>query len=91
MWLESAGRNLAIAESKKLPDISQVPNRILVPISNPSTIEQLIDFAILIKEPHSPEPIFPLAVVKDAADTAEQLMATNKMLQQAILHASATD
>lgn len=89
--VEGAGRKLAIAESKKMPDISETPSRILVPISNPSTIEHLIDFAILIKDPNSEEPIYPLSVVKDAEDTPEQLMATNKMLQKAILHASATD
>jgi hypothetical protein len=89
--VEKAGRHLAITESQQTPDLSTTPNRILVPISNPATIEQLIDFAILIKEPHSPEPIFPLAVVKDAEDTDAQLMASNKMLQKAILHASATE
>jgi hypothetical protein len=89
--VEKAGRHLAITESQQTPDLSTTPNRILVPISNPATIEHLIDFAILIKEPHSPEPIFPLAVVKDAEDTDAQLMASNKMLQKAILHASATE
>jgi Kef-type K+ transport system membrane component KefB len=89
--VEKAGRQLAITESQQTPDLSTTPNRILVPISNPATIEHLIDFAILIKEPHSPEPIFPLAVVKDAEDTDAQLMASNKMLQKAILHASATE
>jgi hypothetical protein len=89
--VEKAGRKLAIVESQQMPDISTSPNRILVPISNPATIEHLIDFAILIKEPHSPEPIFPLAVVKDAEDTDAQLIASQKMLQKAILHASATE
>lgn len=89
--VEHAGRKLAIAESSQSPNVTSTLNRILVPISNPGTIEQLIDFAILIKEPHSHEPIYPLAVVRDAEDTPEQLLATNKMLQKAIHHASATD
>jgi Kef-type K+ transport system membrane component KefB len=89
--VENQGRKLAITDSQQMPTIGAVPNRILVPISNPATIEHLIDFAILIKEPHSHEPIFPLAVVKDADDTDAQLMASNKMLQKAILHASATE
>jgi Kef-type K+ transport system membrane component KefB len=89
--VEKAGRQLAITESQQLPDVGTTPNRILVPISNPATIEQLIDFAILVKEPHSHEPIFPLAVVKDAEDTDAQVIASQKMLQKAILHASATE
>ncbi len=89
--VESAGRELAIIESKKSPDLSLVPSRILVPISNPATIERLIDFSLLVKDPNSEEPIFPLAVVKDEENTEAQLLSTNKMLEKAILHASATD
>ncbi len=89
--VEKAGRQLAIAEREQTHDLSTSLNRILVPISNPATIEQLIDFAILIKEPHSEEPIYSLTVVKDAADTDTQLLANKKMLQKAILHASATN
>jgi hypothetical protein len=88
---ENAGRKLAIAESSKKVDLSQGPSRILVPISNPATIEHLIDFAILLKEPASPVPIYPLAVVKDAEDTETQLVKQNKMLEQAIHHAAAVD
>jgi Kef-type K+ transport system membrane component KefB len=89
--VESSGRKLAIAYSQLTPETISVSNRILVPISNPVTIENLIDFAILIKDPKSTHPIYPLAVVKDAEDTSAQLVATNKMLEKAILHASATD
>jgi hypothetical protein len=81
---ERAGRKLAIAESTKKVDISAGPNRILVPISNPATIEHLVDFAILLKEPHSGTPLYPLAVVKDAEDTPTQLVQQNKMLEHAI-------
>jgi Kef-type K+ transport system membrane component KefB len=89
--VQGTGRKLAIEESTRTPDLSEIPSRILVPISNPATLEQLIDFAILIKNPASHEPIFPLAVVRDAEDTTEQLLANNRMLQQAIQHASATE
>jgi nucleotide-binding universal stress UspA family protein len=88
---ERAGRKLAIAESTKKVDISAGPNRILVPISNPATIEHLVDFAILLKETHSGTPLYPLAVVKDAEDTPTQLVKQNKMLEQAIHHAAAVD
>jgi hypothetical protein len=89
--VENQGRKLAITESQQAPDLSASPNRILVPISNPATIEQLIDFAILIKDNHSDEPIYPLSVVKEADNTQEQLVASKKMLGKAILHASATE
>jgi Kef-type K+ transport system membrane component KefB len=88
---ESAGRKLAIIESNKRPDVNDVPERILVPIANPATIEHLMDLAIMIKEPHSAEPIFPLSVVKDDEQAKEMLIRSTKMLEKAITHASATD
>ncbi|CAM3398115.1 cation:proton antiporter [Pontibacter korlensis] len=88
---EKVGRTLAILESRRKPDISQKPDRILVPIGNPKTIESLIDIAIMLKNPAHREPIYPLAVVIDNEHAEEEIFKKNKMLQEAITHASATD
>ncbi len=88
---EKAGRQLAIEESDKTPDLSNMPSRILVPISNPSTIEQLVDFAIFLKEHHSKVPIFALAVAKDTENPEAELIAKHKMLERAIHHAAAVE
>jgi Kef-type K+ transport system membrane component KefB len=88
---EQAGRKLAITESSKKVDLGEGPSRILVPISNPATLEHLVDFALLLKEPASPHPIYPLAVVKDGPDTETQLVNQNRMLEKAIHHAAAAD
>ena len=88
---ENAGRKLAIEEGEQLPEVSEVPERILVPIANPNTIEKLIDFAIMVKEPKSQEPIYPLAVVKDDKEAKEKVILSTRMLEKAVVHASATD
>jgi Kef-type K+ transport system membrane component KefB len=88
---EKAGKALAIIESRKKPDLSEKPDRILVPISNPKTIENLIDLSIILKNPDYHEPIYPLAVVIDNEHAEEEIYKKNKMLQEAIIHASATD
>ncbi|OKL40818.1 cation:proton antiporter [Pontibacter flavimaris] len=88
---EKVGKKLAIFESRRKPDISQKPDRILVPIGNPKTIEQLIDLSIMLKNPAHKAPIFPLAVVIDNEHAEEEIFKKNKMLQEAITHASATD
>ncbi|WP_276498394.1 cation:proton antiporter [Pontibacter litorisediminis] len=88
---EKVGRALAIQESRRKPDISQKPDRILVPIGNPKTIERLIDLAVMLKNPDHKEPIYPLAVVIDNEHAEEDIYKKNKMLQEAITHASATD
>ncbi|TPE45555.1 cation:proton antiporter [Pontibacter mangrovi] len=88
---EKAGRALAIMESRRKPDISRKPDRILVPIGNPKTIERLIDLAIMLKNPEQHEPIYPLAVVIDNEHAEEEIYKKNEMLQEAITHASSTD
>ncbi|MCX2740565.1 cation:proton antiporter [Pontibacter anaerobius] len=88
---EKVGRALAILESRRKPDISQKPDRILVPIGNPKTIESLIDLSIMLKNPSQKEPIYPLAVVIDNEHAEEEIYKKNKMLQETITHASATD
>lgn len=88
---EKAGRKLAIAEKRRKPELSEKPDRILVPIANPDTIESLIDLSIMLKNPDYHEPIYPLAVVIDNNNAEEEIYKKNAMLQEAIKHASATD
>jgi Kef-type K+ transport system membrane component KefB len=90
-YSEKAGREIAIRESTRLPDLSETPDRLLVPISNPATIESLIDLAILMKNNNSREPIFALSVVKDDIDAREKLVQTERMLEKAIKHAASAD
>lgn len=88
---EKAGRRLAIIESRKKPNLSDKPDRILVPIANPKNIERLIDLSVMLKNPDYHEPIYPLAVVIDNEHAEEEIYRKNQMLQEAIKHASATD
>ncbi|MBN2683492.1 MAG: cation:proton antiporter [Bacteroidales bacterium] len=75
---EKYGKKLVLDEEEKIPEISSLPsNRILVPIANPKSVENLIDFAILIHDKKSHEPIYPLAIVKDD-QAAEQHIISNK-------------
>lgn len=88
---ENAGRKLAIIESNVKPDISDIQEKILVPISNPVTIEYLMDLAIMLKGTDPSQPIYPLTVVKDDEEATEKVLVGNKMLEKATIHASATE
>ncbi|HYG39686.1 MAG TPA: cation:proton antiporter [Cytophagales bacterium] len=88
---ENYGRKLAVIESDKKPELKEAPERILVPIANPANIENLIDLAIMIKDPQSRLPIYPLAVVKDDDEAKEKILMSNKWMENAIKHASASD
>lgn len=89
--VENAGRQLAIQEAEQAPEIEEAGERILVPIANPATIEQLLDLAVMVKDPKSTEPIYPLVVVKDDAAAQEHIRANQKMLEKAMKHAAATE
>jgi Kef-type K+ transport system membrane component KefB len=88
---ERYGRRLAVAEAEKTPLKSGEPERILVPVSNPATIEGLIDLALLIREMKTTQPVFMLSVVPDDAFAQDQILKNNKMFESAISHAAAAD
>ena len=88
---EKAAVKQAIVDNEQAPDLSDIPERILVPIANVDTLEQLMDFAVLMKSPKSVEPIYPLLVVKDDTESRGKLIEGNKLLEKAKRHAAATD
>lgn len=89
---EHAGKKLVIQDEKAEPEHDAVnAQRILVPIANPVTMERLIDFAIMIKEPKNFHPIVGLAVVEDGDQAQPKLLQAKKMLEKATTHAAAAD
>ncbi len=88
---ERAARNLAKAESASAEQLPAVSEKILVSIYNPSTIERLMDLAILLQMKKSKESIYTLSVVRDDDEAKTRVISSNKMLQKAIQHASSTD
>lgn len=89
---EEAGKQIVIQlDTEETTEMSDYPQRILVPISNPVTMERLIDFAITIKEPKNYFPIVGLTVVPDDDKAQSKLIQARKMLEKAITHAAAAD
>ncbi len=88
---EKYGRKLAIVETVKVPVKIGSPEQILVSVSNPATIEGLIDFALLIREKSASQPMYMLSVVPDDDFAEDQIVKNNKMFQSAISHAAAAD
>ena len=89
---EEAGKQVVIQfDTDESTNIIDNPQRILVPISNPVTMERLIDFAITIKEPKNYFPIVGLTVVADDDKAQSKLIQARKMLEKAITHAASAD
>jgi Kef-type K+ transport system membrane component KefB/nucleotide-binding universal stress UspA family protein len=90
--VERYGRAVALQEEQRPHDPAEAPQRILVPMANPATAEDLMELALVIREPGSPEPVYPLTVVPDDEDRSSLFVATaEKMLSHAVAHAAGAD
>ncbi|MBL7813693.1 MAG: cation:proton antiporter [Saprospiraceae bacterium] len=88
---ENAGKKLAVKELEKAAADTEGVERILVPVANPANFQALIDLAILIKNPKSQEPIYPLSVVNDDAESRKRILLNDKLFENAIAHARAAE
>ncbi|MEO0043339.1 MAG: hypothetical protein RL329_2787 [Bacteroidota bacterium] len=88
---ERAAKKLAVHELQNIAKDNERLERILVPLANPANFEQLLDLAILIKNPRSHEPIYPLSVVNDDSEAKKNILINNKLFEKAIAHAAATE
>ncbi len=82
--VEKAAREMVTHEEAEstdlLPDIHE---RILVPVSNPDTVESLVEFASMIKSPNLPEPVYVLNVIDKAGD-AKIVLESKKLMDKAV-------
>lgn len=78
---ERAARKIAIQEKEVVRKTSDKNERILIPVSNPENIQRLIDLALLIKDPRSHEPIYPLSIVEDDAEADEKINIVRKVIE----------
>jgi Kef-type K+ transport system membrane component KefB len=88
---QNASKKIAKTETLVNLDQKHIPEKILVPISNPTKMEQLINFAVLIKDQNSKEPLFPLTVVADDEKAAENMLFFQNVLEKAKQQASSSD
>ncbi|MFA6291403.1 MAG: cation:proton antiporter [Victivallales bacterium] len=65
--------------------------RILVPLSNPTTSRHLLDIAFMIRLRKLGQPVFPVSVAMDGPGVKEDVSRIEKMLSQAVIHAAAAD
>lgn len=88
---ERWGRKLALRQEAEPMDLSDAPQRILVPLANPATAEPLMDLAFFLRDPRLNEPLMPLTVARDGASADEEVVRAEKLLEHAVAHAAAAD
>ena len=85
------GRKVALAEAERPFEPSDAPERILVTLGNPETSEELMELALLLRSPASEQPVYPLTVARGGTDEGEHVATAEKMMERAVLHATAAD
>ncbi|MEM1094678.1 MAG: cation:proton antiporter [Bacteroidota bacterium] len=85
------GRDVALAERAAPVSDGSAPQRIVVPLSNPTTAEELTELAMLLRTPNSEESIFPLAVARGGPEEAQNVARAEQVLERAVIHAAAAD
>ena len=92
-WLvDRFGRRVALEADRQPYEPSEAPQRILVPLANPETADELMQIAMMIRDRSSHEPIYPLTVTRDSVtDVAPQVAAAEKLLSHAVVYAAAAD
>ncbi len=81
--VERNGKLLAIQENDAPTDALGVQDRILVPLSNPNSVERLMELAMLVHEPAENEALYALSVVDDGDEATKGLIQGNKLLETA--------
>lgn len=88
------GRQVARQQDEQQYEPRQAPQRILVPLANPSTSEALVNIAALLRDHKSEETVYPLTVIaeeSEAEDTESSVAAAERLLAHAVVHAVELD
>lgn len=88
---ERAARKIAMTDKETSKKIIDRAERILIPVSNPENIARLIDLALIIKDHHSHEPIYPLSIVEENVDADERINIVKKVIDGVVEQISSGD
>ena len=91
-FCEKYGRKLSISQDDDVLD-EKLPERILIPLANPKTMESLLDLGFVIKKAKkTKEPLYPLTVVqKDLKQASNEVAHAERMLGHSVMYASGAD
>jgi Kef-type K+ transport system membrane component KefB/nucleotide-binding universal stress UspA family protein len=83
------GRKIALQEEHKPDAPGPAPQRLLVPMANPATARNLMELALILRQPDSAAPVYPLTVVPSKNEVSLEYVArAEKMLNHAVAYAA---
>ena len=88
---ERAARRIAMEEAHLEVDRSREPEKILIPIANPDTIEDLISLSLVIRDPKQVDNLLALNVVNDNNSSDHAGVRGKRYLEKAAMIAASAD
>ncbi len=89
---QKGGRNVSLSESSVMERSSDKKSeRILIPISNPDNIEELISLSTIIKSKENKKGLYGLNIIHNETTDIDADLKAKKMLEKASIIASSTD
>ncbi|GAE25321.1 Na+/H+ antiporter [Halalkalibacter wakoensis JCM 9140] len=89
--VEKFSRIIAMKEEQQPYEPSSAPERVIVPIANPHTMESLMDLSFIIRG-QSHEPLYTLSVAQGGKeDSASRIVEAEKVLGHAVTYAAGAE
>lgn len=91
---QRAAKQLVLEEEESLTPGAfgnYAQEKILVAIANPANIGYLVDLALLIKDPKSPNPVSLMGVVPNSVEAEKNIIKFRQKLQESVIDASAAE
>lgn len=89
---QKGGKNISLNELSIIEkNDSETTERILIPISNPDTIEELIHLCTIIKSKDNKKGLYALHIMNNDTIEPDTDIRAKKMLEKAVITASSTD
>jgi hypothetical protein len=89
--VEKASRNLAVLEAEEAGDEGETTEKILISLAYPDSVDELVDFGLMLKPKKSAIPVYALNIISDDSNDETTQFSAKKMMDNAIKQAAATE
>jgi Kef-type K+ transport system membrane component KefB len=89
---QKGAQNIVSAENRDIEEENRDPNeKILIPVSNPETVDELIHLSTMIKSKKNKKGLFALTILNNELSEPDNNNQAQKILEKAAITASSTD
>jgi len=89
--VEKASGKLALNEESKAAESPDGNEKVLISLAYPDTVEEMVDFGLMLKPKKSGIPVYALHIISDESDNGKTHVIGKKMMDRAVKHAAGTE